>query len=121
MPFLNGGECGDAGHKGNGDNGPEHSRNKEEEQKTCYFVGLCVRKAKAFADNQRRNLIDDFDGDNDPCPNPQPCRDLQNGYQPYGAASNQADVRHAVQHGTCLAFSMQFSRKVPIHHIAQAT
>ena len=72
MSFLNGGKCGDAGHKGNGDNGPEQGRNCEEKQKTRQFVGHGMREAEAFADNQRRNLIDDFDGDNDPCPNPQP-------------------------------------------------
>ena len=50
MPFLHGCESSDTGNQCNGDNGPEHRRNKEEEQKTCHFVGFCVRKAEAFAD-----------------------------------------------------------------------
>lgn len=70
VAFLNGGECSDASNDGNGDRGPEHSRDREEEQKTSQFVGFCVREAAAFADNQGRNLIDDLDGDNYPCPNP---------------------------------------------------
>ena len=79
-----------------------------------------MRKAKAFADNQRRNLIDDFDGNNDPCPDPQPCRNQKYGDQPYCAASDKADVRHAVQLSTGLTLGVESPRQVPIDHITNA-
>ena len=77
-------------------------------------------EAEAFADNQCRYLTDDFNGDNYPSPNPQPRRNVQNGYQPYCAASDKADVRHTVQHGTGLTFGVQFPRQVTIQHITDA-
>ena len=63
VPFLDGGECGNAGEDddgGNGDNGPEERRDGEEEQKTCRFVGLCVGETEPFAENQCRYLIEKF-------------------------------------------------------------
>ena len=120
MSFLHGCESSDPGNKCNGDNGPERRRNKEEEQKTCHFVGLCVRKAEAFADNQRRNLIDDFDGDNHPCPTPQPCRNMQNGNQLYCAASDKTDISHAIQHSTGLTLGVESPRQISIDHITNA-
>ena len=41
-------------------------------------------------------------------------------YQPYGAASDKADVRHTVQHGADLTLGVQFPRQVAIQHIAYA-
>ena len=120
MPFLNCGERSGSGHKCNGDNGPENRRDSEEEQKTNQFVGSGMREAEPFADNQCRYLIDKFDGDYHPCPDPQPCRDLHDGNQPYRAASDKADVRHTVQHGTGLTLSVQFPRQVTIQHITDA-
>ena len=120
MSFLNCGKCGEAGNDGNGDDGPGQGRNREEEKETCQFVGRGVREAEAFADNQRRNLIDDFDGDNDPCPNPQPCRNMQNGNQLYCAASYKADISHAIQHSTGLTLGVESPRQVPIDHITNA-
>ena len=120
MTFLNGGECSDDGNDGNGNNGPKRHRHSYEEKETRQFVGHGMREAEAFADHQRRNLIDDFDGDNDPCPDPQPSWNLQNGDQPYCAASDKADVSHTVQHSTCLAFSVESPRQVPIDHITKA-
>ena len=70
VTFLNGGECGDDGNDGNGDNGPKHHRHSYEKQKTSQFAGHGMREAEAFVDNQGRNLIDDLDGDNYPCPDP---------------------------------------------------
>ncbi len=70
MSFLDGGKRGNAGNNGEGNNGPEHRRHGKEEQKTCHLVGRCVREAEAFADSQRRYLIDDLDGNNNPSPYP---------------------------------------------------
>ena len=120
MPFLYGSEGSDPGHNRKGDNGPEQHRYGQEEKKTCHFVGRGVRKAKPFADNQCRYLIDGLDGDDSPCPDPQPCRNLHNGDQPYCAASDKADVRHTIQHSTAFALSVQFPRQVTIQHITDA-
>ena len=49
MPFLNGRKGGDTGYNGNGDNGPEHCRNYDEEQKARQFVGRGVRKTETLA------------------------------------------------------------------------
>ena len=119
-PFLNGGECGNTGHKCYGNQGPEHCRDSKEEQKTGQSVCCCMREAEAFEDSQCRNLIDDLDVDNYPCPNPKPYRNLHDGYQPYCATGDKADIRQTVQHGTGLTFGVQFPRKVPIYHIADA-
>ena len=80
MPFLHCGECSCTGHKCNGDNGPEDCRNKEEEQKTCQFVGRGMREAETLADYQCRDLIDKFNHNYRPRPYPQPRRNMDNGY-----------------------------------------
>ena len=120
MTFLDGRKGGDTRHDGNGYNGPEHGWHREEEQKPSQSVCFCVREAEAFADDQCRNLIDNLDGDYYPGPDPQPCRNLHNGYQPYCAASHKADICPAGQHGSALALGMQFPSQVTIQHIADA-
>ena len=120
MPFLNGRKGSDTGNEGYGTNGPEHHRNCNEEQEPCQSVGRGVGEAEAFADYECRHLINKFDYDNQSCPDPQPRRDLHNGDQPYCTASDKADVRHAVQHGTGLALGVQFPRQIPIDHITDA-
>ena len=45
MPFLNGCKGGDTCHDSDRDNGPEHHRDCQEEQKAGQFVGLGVGKA----------------------------------------------------------------------------
>ena len=73
-----------------------------------------------FADNQCRYLIDELDSDYYPCPDPQPCRNLHNGNQPYCAASDKADVRHTIQNGTGFTLGVQPPRKITIQHITDA-
>ena len=120
MPFLNGGKGGDTRHDSHGDNGPENCRSGYEEQESRQFVGCSMREAETFENNKRRDLIDDLDGGNYPCPNPQPNGNLHNWYQPYCATSDKADVSHAVQQGTGLTLGVQFPRQVSIQHIADA-
>ena len=45
---------------------------------------------------------------------------MQNGNQLYCAASDKADISHAIQHGTRLTFGVEFPRQVPIDHITNA-
>ena len=45
VPLLNGRKGGNTCHDSDWDNGPEHSRNGYEKQKTCQFVGISVWKA----------------------------------------------------------------------------
>ena len=73
-----------------------------------------------FIGGQCRNLIDKFDQDNHPGPDPQPGRNLENGHQFDGATCDEAKVGHAVQDSAGLAFGVQFPRQETIHHIADA-
>ena len=120
MSFLDGRKCSNASNNGDRNNGPEYRRHCKEEQKTSQFVGLCVREAESFADNQRGYLIDKFDQDNHPGPDPQPGRNLLNGYQFDSATRDEANIGHAVQDGTSLALGVQLPRKETIQHIADA-
>ena len=120
VPFLNVRESGDHGHDGDGDDGPEHRRNCYEEQQTCQFVGQGMREAEMFIDGQCRYLIDKFDQDNHPGPDPQPRWNLKNGYQFHSATCDEANVGHAVQDSTGLALGVQLPRQVTIQHIADA-
>ena len=121
MPLLNCGKSSCTGHDGNRDKGPKHHRHGEEEQETCQFVGRGMREAEIFANNQCRDLIDKLNHNDSSRPNPQPSRNLDNGYYPYRAASDETDIRHTVQDSTGFALSMQFSCKETIYHVAQAT
>ena len=80
MPFLDSGESGNPGHDGDGNDGPACHRHRKKEQQTCQFVGSGVREAETFICCQCRYLIDKFDQDNHPGPDPQPGRNLDNGY-----------------------------------------
>ena len=120
VAFLNGSECGECGHECYGNNGPEQHRCGKEEKKSRQFVGLRVWKAEPFADDQCRYLIDELDGDYDPGPDPEPCRNLHDGDQPYGAASDKADVCHTVQHGTGFTLGMKLPRQITVQHITDA-
>ena len=79
MTFLNGGECSDDGNDGNGNNGPKRHRHSYEEKETRQFVGHGMREAEAFEDNQWRDLIDKFNHNYSPGPDPQPRRNLKDG------------------------------------------
>ena len=120
VPFLNGCECGDSGHEGYGNDGQECHRRRKEEQQSRQSVGQGVGEAETFIDCQRRYLIDKFDQDNRPGPNPQPRRNLKDRKQLDSAAHGEAEVRRAVQHGAGLGFGMQSPRQVPIDHITDA-
>ena len=120
MSFLNGSESGDHGHECYGNDGPECHRHGKEEQQTRQSVGPGVWETESFADNQRGYLIDKFDQDNHPGPDPQPGRNLLNGYQFDSATRDEANIGHAVQDGTGLALGVQLPRKETIQHIADA-
>ena len=121
MSFLHRCKCGDTGNDGNGDNGPENCRNSEEEQKTCQSVGRSVWEAETLADDQGRDLIDQFDHYDSPRPYPQPRRNPDNGNQAYRAASHKPNIRNTVQNSSGFAHSVQFPCKETIYHIAHAT
>ena len=60
VAFLNGGECGNAGDKCHGNDGPEQGGNSKEKKKTCQLVCFCMREAEVSEGHQYRNLVDDL-------------------------------------------------------------
>ena len=122
MTFLNGSKGSKNCNNDHGNDGFREKRQRysNKKQNSCHFVRYGMREKALLVHHQSRYLVDDFNGDDRSCPDPQPLGEHQQRDQFIAATSHKNQIRQAIQQRSHYAFAMEFSGKIAIKHIANA-